>query len=494
MKGNFIFQTMTKVLTIAVICTVSIVFKADDKERVFDNEKEIVFENDGQKIKAYSGSIQVPERRSNASSRLIPVKYVRFPATGKKTDTPIIYLSGGPGGSGISTAQYPGFRFPLFMALREFGDVIALDQRGTGQSKDAPSCTSNQKLPTTQRVNYKQVTDIYTKAAKECMEFWKENNVDVYGYTTVESAYDINDLRKHFGADKVTLWGISYGSHLAFASLKEMKGHIEKIVIASAEGLDQTVKLPARTDAYFERLQLAVNQQPKAAAKYPNINDLIRNVHQSLDKNPIMVKISRKDGTEYDFLFQTHHMQILASMTIADPGRGLKMLLNIYHSLEQGSTDVLNQVLERGYFNDDNISFNVMSFAMDVASGISDKRHQLIDKQAKSSLLGHSLNFPMPQLDRAITGLDLGDDFRAYPRSDVPTLLLTGTLDGRTYIESQKEATQGLTNLTQVMVVNAGHNLFRTSPKVTEVIKDFLGNKAVTISEIKVKLPTFVDE
>ncbi|MFT5452419.1 MAG: pimeloyl-ACP methyl ester carboxylesterase, partial [Enterobacterales bacterium] len=271
-------------------------------------------------------------------------------------------------------------------------------------------------------------------------------------------------------------------------------GHIEKIVIASAEGLDQTVKLPARTDAYFERLQLAVNQQPKAAAKYPDINGLIRNVHQSLDKNPLTVKISRKDGTEYDFLFQRHHMQILASMMISDPSRGVKLLLNIYHSLEQGSTAVLNQVLKRDVFNADNISFNVMSFAMDVASGISDKRHQLIDKQAKTSLLGYTLNFPMPQLDRAITGLDLGDDFRAYPRSDVPTLLLTGTLDGRTYIEGQKEATQGLTNLTQVMVVNAGHNLFMISPKITEVIKDFLGNKDVTISEITVNLPTFVDE
>jgi len=100
----------------------------------------------------------------------------------------------------------------------------------------------------------------------------------------------------------------------------------------------------------------------------------------------------------------------------------------------------------------------------------------------------------MPQLDRAIAGLDLGENFRAYPKSDVPILLLTGTLDGRTYIESQKEATQGLTNLTQVMVINAGHNLFMTSPKVTEVIKSFLGNKDIEISVIKVKLPTFISQ
>jgi hypothetical protein len=69
--------------------------------------------------------------------------------------------------------------------------------------------------------------------------------------------------------------------------------------------------------------------------------------------------------------------------------------------------------------------------------------------------------------------------------------LLSGTLDGRTYIDSQKQATQGLSNLTQVTVVNAGHNLFMSSPKVTEVIESFLKGEPVTTKEIKVKLPSF---
>ncbi len=116
----------------------------------YANEVEIVFENDGQKVQAFEGSIHVPENRSDKNSRLIPLHYLRFPATGKSPGSPIIYLAGGPGGSGIATVSYPGFRFPLFMALREFGDVIALDQRGTGKSSTAPECTSQQSLPVNQ--------------------------------------------------------------------------------------------------------------------------------------------------------------------------------------------------------------------------------------------------------------------------------------------------------------------------------------------------------
>ena len=71
--------------------------------------------------------------------------FVRFKSTAPNPGSPIIYLAGGPGGSGIVSAR--GSRFPLFMAMREFGDVIALDQRGVGQSKPNLVCGESYDLP-----------------------------------------------------------------------------------------------------------------------------------------------------------------------------------------------------------------------------------------------------------------------------------------------------------------------------------------------------------
>ena len=477
---------------------VSPLASAASAQPMFKNEKAIVFETmDGQKTDAFEGFIEVPENRNQPHSRMIPVQYVRFPATGSVKDSPatrspIIYLSGGPGGSGIQTARYPGFRYPLFMALRQHGDVIALDQRGTGASKVVDKCQSGQHIPLTEAATDQQLTALYQSAALACVKQWTEQGVDVNGYTTVESAHDIDDLRRHLKADKVVLWGISYGSHLALASLKEIPNSIDKLVIASAEGLNQTVKLPRRTDAYFQRLQMAINTQTAAAIAYPDVKALMKRVHRQLEVKPVRLAIPVKDGEPVDLLFQRYHMQILASSMIADPHRGVPTLLSLYWDLDNGILETLPQVLRRGYFNDSEISFDLMPLAMDVASGISDERLDLVNQQAESSLLGLVLNFPMPHLNKEIVDLDLGDDFRTEAVSDVPTLLLTGTLDGRTYIDAQIEATAGLSKLTHVLVENAGHNLFMRSPEVTEVIHQFLNGDDITKERIIIELPAFL--
>ena len=491
-------RTVLAVIFIStVLLSVSAGAAADDAAepgKIYTGEVEVVFENDGQKVQAFEGSIEVAENRSDENSRLIPLHYLRFPATGKNPGSPVIYLAGGPGGSGISTAAYPGFRFPLFMAMREFGDVIALDQRGTGKSSTAPACTSKQSMPLNRSQNEVLVTQLYRQAATECVAFWNSEGVDVLGYTTMESARDIDQLRKHFDAEKVTLWGISYGSHLALASLKVMPGKIDKMVLASAEGLNQTVKLPSRTDAYFDRLQLAINQQAAAAQAYPDIKALINRVHKRLDESPIQLQVPQDDAEPLEFLFQKVYLQGIAANMIADPFRGVPQLLQLYSAIDHGITEMLPELIKRAGLDQAQISFEVMPFAMDIASGITGKRLRLVNQQAEHSLLGKLLNFPMPHLNQSVDGLDLGDGFREYPRSDVPTLLLTGTLDGRTYPEGQREATQGLTRLTQVVVKNAGHNLFMVSPKVTDVIQQFMKDGAVETTEIVFELPEFVTE
>jgi len=461
----------------------------------YKSEKKINFEaKNGQSSIAYEGTIMVPENRNKKNSRLIPIKYVRFPATGKKHGSPIIYLAGGPGGSGIMTAKYR--RFPLFMSMREFGDVIALDQRGAGASDTTPECHSRIIIDHSISTPDKDYIKSHQDALTECLSFWGNKNVDISGYNTIENVKDLEALRIHFKANKISLWGISYGSHMALAALKIMSDKLDKVIIASAEGLSQTIKMPARTDAYFDRLQQAINSQESAKKMFGDIKTLMHRVHNKFDNKPLKLKIplDLDNNNSFDFILQRRDLQEFTSGSISDPAKA-KQILQLYLALDNNFNAPIIAVIKKYFKPNQPITFELMPIAMDLASGMSKEKRKAIKRQAQTALLKDYLNFSYHLTD-VIPSIDLGDEYRQKPNSSVPTLLFSGTLDGRTYIESQLEAVSGLNNLTAITVNNAGHNLFmfsatQTSPKVESTMKAFMAGDPIDSLSITVPLPNF---
>lgn len=464
-------------------------YSASADAQIHSGETAIVFESEaGETVDAFEGFLSVPENRNASDSREITLKYVRFPTTGDAPGAPIIYLSGGPGGSGIQTAKYR--RFPLFMAMREFGDVIAFDQRGTGASNDLPNCTSSQHISTTEPTSDADFFALERAAFAECLDYWKSESIDVQGYTTTQSVADLDALRRHLGAEKIDLWGISYGSHLSLAALQQMDDRIGRVVITAVEGLDQTVKQPARGDAYFDRLQAAIDTVPAAKAKYPDAKALIARILTQLETDPLLVDIPLRDGGTAPYLLQKRDLQKYTSALIADPARAV-WILDVYRALDAGDTAPLIALLQRAVDPTETaLSFRPMTVLMDVASGSSPERREMITQQAQTALIGPHMNFSM-HLETVDPSLDLGENFRTAPSSDVPTLVISGTLDGRTYPDSGQEATSGLSNRQTVIVENGGHNVFMQSPEVTKVIQDFMRGEIVEGRKLYVELPEF---
>jgi pimeloyl-ACP methyl ester carboxylesterase len=455
------------------------------------NEERFVFVTwDKQQVDAFRGSFTVPENRAVAGSRMIPIKYVRLAATGEKAGPPIVYLAGGPGGSGIDAINY---RYRMFMAMRKHADVIALDQRGAGDSNVAPECRSGKIIPSTTATTDRRFAEYYRDALRECLAFWRKEGVDLAGYNTVQNAQDLDALRRHIGAKRIVLWGTSYGSHLALAALKELRGSVDRVVISSVEGLNQTFKLPARTEQYLDRLQAAIDTQPAAKAAYPDVKALMRRVHAKLEREPVRVHLKSRDGSKTDCLLQRRDLQLLAAGLIADP-RSVARLLAIYDAIDRGVEPPLEQIPARLLPDHlasvgQPIALEAMPIAMDIASGMTaDHRRRILD-QAKTAILGNYLD-PALFFDGMAPELDLGDSFRADPVSDVPVLVLSGTLDGRTIIESQHEAVSRLKNATMITVENAGHNLFdEPSAAIQETIDLFMAGNTVRGGTIQIELP-----
>jgi pimeloyl-ACP methyl ester carboxylesterase len=124
-------------------------------------------------------------------------------------------------------------------------------------------------------------------------------------------------------------------------------------------------------------------------------------------------------------------------------------------------------------------------------SGISGERLGTVREQARSPLLGDMLNFPMPHLIGAFGLEPLSADFRREVRTDVPTLFLTGTLDGRTYPEAAAEILAGFSRATQVVVENGGHNVYMQDPVISEIVLRFMRGEEVP-ARVTLPAPVFV--
>jgi pimeloyl-ACP methyl ester carboxylesterase len=421
----------------------------------------------GVKVEAEKGTFEVPENRADPKSRKIKISFVRFKSTAAKPGPPIVYLAGGPGGSGVESAR--GGRFPLFMALREVSDVIALDQRGVGMSSPMIPCAAKQKFDG--RFTRDVMVAHFRRELTDCFEQWKKNGVDIDGYTTLESAHDLDDLRKALGVPKIDLWGISYGSHLGLAAMKYHPDAIDRVVLSGIEGLDQTIKRPALTDRVFAHVQEIIDADPKAKALYPDLLGMMRRVHAKLNANPATITFTPQGATEpMSITFDGFAIQLLTSSSTADPP-GFANAPLVYYALDHGQYDKVGPMLNS--MSRMASGFRGMPEAMDLASGATQARLKLVTEEAKTSLLADALNFPMPQVMGIRDQIDLGDSFRAPFKSDIPGLFISATLDGRTYPDEAKEEIKGFTNARRLIVENGGHNIYEADKRVQDAVVAF---------------------
>lgn len=430
--------------------------------------------HDGSELMAERGRFAVREDRGDPASRTIELGFIRFKSTNPRPGAPIVYLAGGPGGSGVATARGP--RQAAFLELRKVADVIAFDQRGTGFSNHIPACTAPAPLDIARPLTEATLTAYYRATLVDCAARWRGAGVAIAGYTTAQSAADIEDLRRALGARKVSLWGISYGTHLAFEVMRRFPRSVDRVALASAEGMSQTVKLPAHIDAVFGRIAGFLDASA-APPPFHGLTERMRRVHAKFDAAPQRFEFAGPDGAPIVMHADSFPIRMLAAFVAKNPD-GIARLAGAYAALEGGDTRPIAPLLY-DYFYRRPLTMSGMPELMDVASGITDARLALVRDQARSALAGSATNFPMPQLHGVLPGLDLGDAFRREVRSDLPVLLLSGDLDVRTPLEEQAVAVAGLRRLHQVIVRNGGHDLFEADPAIATMLRRFFAGESV---------------
>lgn len=447
-----------------------------------------VFENaKGEKIEAEFGRLTVPENRQKPNSRLIELAFVRFKSTSAHPGPPIIYLAGGPGGSGIGAAK--GTRFPLFMAMREFGDVIALDQRGTGASKPNLGCRESFDFPLDRAGRPDELISISLERARSCTAYWNAQGVDLAGYNTNENADDIDALRRALRINKVSLWSISYGTHLALAFIKRHQSNVDRAILAGVNGLDDRRKLPGDVQSTLVRINQFVKADPELSKLVPDLLELMKTVFERLEKQPVTVELTDPNTKQkISVTIGKTDLQFLTAQGLGNI-QAIKALPLMYYAMSKG--DFQSFAPQLLAFRRSTIP-SAMFFTMDCASGGSKARYAQIEREKGGTLLGNTINLMIADSCPAWNVPDLGNSFRAPVKSKSPVLLISGTLDGRTPPSRAEEVRKGFPNSTHLIIDGASHDddLFLSTPQIKETMIKFMkGMKMTGIINVGVTPP-----
>ena len=410
--------------------------------------------SDGRRVEAELGRLTVPERRAAPGSRAISLAVIRLRSRAARPAPPVVYLDGSPSSVAASRALLQARVFALHDSLRAAGDVIVLDYRGSGLSTPRLDCPAGGGYPPDAFRSRADALAMLSSLGERCAASLRASGADLAGYTWAEIAGDVADLRRALGVPRVSIVGFSSGTHAALAFVRGHASEVHRLVLVGTEGPDHTRKLPGGMDRQIARLAASLRADPAWRATGFDLEAAMRAVHARLDSTPAIVEV-RAPGRDVPLRGRvgSFGVRFVAGRSLAGPEEwGIVPLL--YATLARGEVSVLQRVVQRFV---ERPPPSALAYLLDGASGVSPARLARIRREEPASLLGDALNFPFPEIGRAWGYAELPAAFREPVHAPVPTLFVTGTLDGNTPVEQAEEVRRGFPNGVHLLIEGGGH-------------------------------------
>ncbi|MEQ8304876.1 MAG: alpha/beta fold hydrolase [Cyclobacteriaceae bacterium] len=243
---------------------------------------------------ARCGYITVPENHEAPEGRKIQIAYVVLEARDSSAHAdPVIYLSGGPGGSALDPARISRWYGHPF---REKRDVILLDQRGIGYSSALPNMYEElfevMAADATEEEELKMIEKLMSDYSTRCADL----QIDLRNYNTFQNARDVGALMTHLGYEQYNLYGVSYGTRLARVVQDMFPAQLNSVILNSPN--------PIKGDMLVDRLQsysLALSRvfeycenNPDCKSANPALHEDYLRAINNLKEKPLELKTEGK--------------------------------------------------------------------------------------------------------------------------------------------------------------------------------------------------------
>lgn len=470
---------------------------APEAGTMFIFPERIVLE-DGGFFNAERAVMFVPLNRSVNNSDVISLDVYRFRASDKaKPGTPpIFYLHGGPSFLGLEEQlKEPGNFEKNWMFMLDVADVVVVSQRGIGPSKPTTTVeTTEMTFPPDVAFNYDQAAESQQKLmASERME-WEKLGLDLQGYTVLEAAEDVNDVRKALGYDKITIWGGSFGSHWGMSLMRLHPEIIERAILRGMEGPDHTYDHPGHAWNVYKRVAEDAEKSPELENLIPEggLIEAAETIVKRLEENPITVEVKDPEtGTIQKVYFDAHSARQLMRGYSDGLGSWPADIITLYN----GDFTAAAEMMVARYKSRGRTFKTASYYMLDCGSGITSERldEYLSDPAARILETNQDYIIECPCWDS-----DLGDDFRKNFETEIPAVIVQGTWDRSTPYENALELVSYFKNSKFIILKRGPHGADKAAMEASEEFKKGIlkfagsGDKSGLPDEMELPQPKWV--
>lgn len=410
------------------------------------------------------GTVAVPEDHSKPTGKLIQIAVAVFKsnATSPAPD-PAIYLDGGPGGFTLVSASD---NLSAFGAILDTRDLIFFDQRGTGYSTPSLYCSELTQLDhdlLAVELSPTEGAKRYTDASLACQKRLVGQGIDLSLYNTDQDAADVNAIRQALGYKTLNLYGISYGTLLGLAIMRDFPAGVRSAVLDSNVPPEQAMEVGqiAATNRVFNQLFNGCKADAGCNQAYPNLGKVFYATVDKLNKNPVVVSApDPNDNKNYKVAIDGNAFQNIIFQIFYLTDQIPYLPAAIYGASRGNLTNLASINL---FFVDEDKTFSVgMQYSVNCRERVA---YETMDQVTKAAT-----GLPQQLLDNQLPSLQGEFDVCAAwgagkaPASDeqpikssIPALVMAGSYDPVTPPAYSKQVAQDLGNAQYVEIPNSGH-------------------------------------
>jgi pimeloyl-ACP methyl ester carboxylesterase len=395
--------------------------------------------------RADCGTLVVPEDRADPHSRLIALPVIRIRARSPHPLAPIFRLNGGPGETNMT--------FPEASRLAARHDVVMVGYRGVDGSSvlNCPEVTA--VIAGSADVLSSASLHAYAQAFAACAHRLEHEGADLAGYTLPEQAADIEAARTALGYQRIDLLSESAGTRLAMIYAWRYPSDVERSVMIGVNPPGHFLFSGTQTDQGIERYAALCARDPSCRSRTANLAATVRDTAAHMPGRWLFLPIKPGNVRVGTFLGLTEATESSAPLT--GP-----IILNSWISAAHGNASGLwllsllsGLVLPTSFTWGEFASIGQAdAHAAERYFGATSDRGSIIGNPANQFLWGGGA------LLHAWPANPSRNQYTSVPNSNVPTLLIGGTLDFETPPQNAtKELMPHLRAGHQVILPGLGH-------------------------------------